>query len=445
MARQIFLISMIVCFTWGQSLSADPASLIRSLATTPELVDLITEYDTTRFRFEESLSQASDASARERLASEIQSAQTRFSRRFLQLAQKSEDSRVAVRAAVWILVNDRHASQETADALQQLARLKDHEDLADVVGVTSKWPPSRALDEFFATIGTSSNPTVRLHAKYAQALHGMAALDAAHQLRGYEQRKQDALLEVARRELGTQAVSQLLTHDDGEAKRRVESLLNEVIQNAREIPSVRGSLADTARADLFELKNLAIGQRAPEISGVDLTGAPMKLSNFRGNVVLLGFWGSWCPQCMQLLPQERAIAEALSGQPFVQLGVNNDDDVAAAQKAVEREEMTWRSWRDGNRTSGKIASQWNVKEWPTFYVIDADGIIRHKIRGVEANGLSTSIALRIDELIHSMASDKVSTRAWWLFGGGVVLTGFALVRAALQRTPGGTKIRHALK
>jgi hypothetical protein len=48
---------------------------------------------------------------------------------------------------------------------------------------------------------------------------------------------------------------------------------------------------------------------------------------------------------------------------------------------MEKEEITWRSWWDGGNTSGPIASAWNVKGWPTLYVIDHKGTIRHKYLG----------------------------------------------------------------
>ena len=51
-------------------------------------------------------------------------------------------------------------------------------------------------------------------------------------------------------------------------------------------------------------------------------------------------------------------------------------------KAIKRESITWRSWWDGGNTQGPIATQWNVKGWPTLYILDHNGIIRHKnLRG----------------------------------------------------------------
>ncbi len=55
----------------------------------------------------------------------------------------------------------------------------------------------------------------------------------------------------------------------------------------------RGTLGQAAESALFEMQNLAIGKPAPEIVGEDLNGKPMKLSDYRGKVVVLDFWGDW--------------------------------------------------------------------------------------------------------------------------------------------------------
>ena len=55
----------------------------------------------------------------------------------------------------------------------------------------------------------------------------------------------------------------------------------------------RKRLGEAATSALFELKNLSIGKVAPDIVGEDLDGTPMKLSDYRGKVVVLDFWGDW--------------------------------------------------------------------------------------------------------------------------------------------------------
>jgi hypothetical protein len=80
---------------------------------------------------------------------------------------------------------------------------------------------------------------------------------------------------------------------------------------------------------------------------------------------------------MQLIPQERALAARLAGAEFTLLGVNGDGDRKAAAANAAKAGVTWRSWWDGG-ADGKLAAGWNVNAWPTVYVIDRAGVIRHK-------------------------------------------------------------------
>ncbi len=79
-----------------------------------------------------------------------------------------------------------------------------------------------------------------------------------------------------------------------------------------------------------------------------------------------------------MYPHERSLVKKMEGKPFVLLGVNSDGDKDKLRKRMEAEHITWRSWWDGGDTSGPIASQFNVHGWPTLYVVDHRGVIRHK-------------------------------------------------------------------
>jgi hypothetical protein len=68
----------------------------------------------------------------------------------------------------------------------------------------------------------------------------------------------------------------------------------------------------------------------------------------------------------------------LEGKPFVLLGVNNDNDREAVRQVIAVKHLTWRSWWDGG---GEIAERWHVKEWPTMYVLDTQGVVRYRVRG----------------------------------------------------------------
>ena len=63
---------------------------------------------------------------------------------------------------------------------------------------------------------------------------------------------------------------------------------------------------------------------APDIEGDDFDGTRFKLSDYRGKVVAVSFWASWCKPCRELIPHERAIVERFQGRNFVLLGVNID-------------------------------------------------------------------------------------------------------------------------
>jgi thiol-disulfide isomerase/thioredoxin len=142
-------------------------------------------------------------------------------------------------------------------------------------------------------------------------------------------------------------------------------------------------LGDEARTELFELRHLRVGQTAPEIEGEDLGGAKFKLSDYRGKVVLLVFWASWCGPCMAAVPHEKELVEHFKGRPFALVGVNGDPEKERVLKVVEKQQIPWRSfWNGEDGPGGPIASAWNVRGWPTVYVLDGRGVIRYKyLRG----------------------------------------------------------------
>ena len=139
------------------------------------------------------------------------------------------------------------------------------------------------------------------------------------------------------------------------------------------------TLGDEARPDLFELRYLRIGKPAPDLTAVDLDGQTFSLSDYKGKAVLLVFWAAWCGPCMAAVPHEKELVERFKGRPFALLGVNGDGDLKGAKKAVEQFQIPWRSfWNGKDGPGGPIAVAWNVRGWPTTYLIDHEGIIRHK-------------------------------------------------------------------
>jgi thiol-disulfide isomerase/thioredoxin len=145
-------------------------------------------------------------------------------------------------------------------------------------------------------------------------------------------------------------------------------------------------LAEKAKAELAWIANipdLKIGRIAPDVVGEDLDGKPLRLSAYRGKVVVLCFWGTWCSPCMAMVPDERKLVKRMEGKPFALLGVDCDqaEDRDKARKAARDEKMTWPSfWDKGN--NGPIQTRYNVDYYPTVYVLDDGGAIRYiDVRG----------------------------------------------------------------
>ncbi|SRR5258708_5622106 len=83
-----------------------------------------------------------------------------------------------------------------------------------------------------------------------------------------------------------------------------------------------------------------------------------------------------------MYPHERSLVKDLEGKPFALLGINSDTDKEKLKKAMEEEHITWRSWWNGPEgTGGPISTKWNVSGWPTLYILDHKGVVRHKYLG----------------------------------------------------------------
>ncbi len=150
-------------------------------------------------------------------------------------------------------------------------------------------------------------------------------------------------------------------------------------------------LAELARPELSELRRLTIGKAAPEIDGCDLYGRPMKLSHYRGKVVTLLFWSAFSPSEHEAR-ESRRLVEQMDGKPFVLLGIPSCDRPEDAKNAAETNQMNWPSFQDTR--GGPISKSYNVKSWPTVFVLDRQGIIRY--RGLHHR---SEIAAAVDKLL----------------------------------------------
>jgi hypothetical protein len=102
-----------------------------------------------------------------------------------------------------------------------------------------------------------------------------------------------------------------------------------------------------------------------------------------------------------MYPHERSLVERLKDKPFALLGVNSDPDKDKLKKRLVEEQITWRSfWNGPKGPDGPISKAWNVRGWPTVYVLDHQGVIRYK--GARGKELDEAV----DELLADLEKER---------------------------------------
>jgi len=122
----------------------------------------------------------------------------------------------------------------------------------------------------------------------------------------------------------------------------------------------------------------AIGAAAPDFASRSDSGRNVRLSELRGQVVLINFWASWCNPCRQELPLLNKIYAQYRATGFVLLAVNVDDNRKDAEVMLKRLGLRFPTLFDSNKNVAKL---YGVDAMPATLVIDRDGRVRHVHRG----------------------------------------------------------------
>ena len=120
-----------------------------------------------------------------------------------------------------------------------------------------------------------------------------------------------------------------------------------------------------------------VGAAAKEFTVQD-SDHQVSLNQFRGHVVVLNFWATWCPPCNQELPSIMDMQNRLRGRGVVVLGVSIDVDGDAYHRFLKERSVNFVTVRDPEQ---KIANMYGTSMWPESYVIDRQGVLRRKIVG----------------------------------------------------------------
>lgn len=112
---------------------------------------------------------------------------------------------------------------------------------------------------------------------------------------------------------------------------------------------------------------------APDIRLTDLDGNPVALSDYRGKVVLVNNWATWCPPCRAEMPDLQAYYEAHADEGFVLIGIDAGDSPEEVRKFVNAMRLTYPIWLDMEMVA---VSKFRNLSLPSSYLIDRDGIMR---------------------------------------------------------------------
>ena len=129
---------------------------------------------------------------------------------------------------------------------------------------------------------------------------------------------------------------------------------------------------------------LTVGAAFPDFKEKDTAGKPLSIANYKGKVVLIDFWATWCGPCVAELPNVLQAYEKHHAAGFEIIGISLDSDRSKLDKFVKEKNMPWQQFFDGNGWENKLAQQYGVNSIPATYLLDREGkIIGKGLRGAD--------------------------------------------------------------
>ena len=258
---------------------------------------------------------------------------------------------------------DQHAA---AGARALMTHALDHDDLWPRVlraldrvrGPSGTGAPDSPIEQFFSEMASDTdNPVLRATAQYHLAAGLMREAKGSMMTSVDHAARRERALEHA---TGLSAGVEDETFDD--STRRVAD---------DEAPRTFAQ----AEADLIDsIRHATIGGTLPEWTGRRLDGAEESLSAYRGRVLLIDFWATWCVPCIHALPDLREMVADLPADRFALLAISVDEELDTVTEFMKQEAMPWDNWHVG--LSSGIERILDVRGFPTYLLADENGTIQ---------------------------------------------------------------------
>ncbi len=153
-------------------------------------------------------------------------------------------------------------------------------------------------------------------------------------------------------------------------------------------------LAKKAANLLFAVQNMSIGATVPNVQHVNLADAKDQIENYRGKVLLIDFWATWCGPCVRSIPHLVDLKKKYDADKFEVLSISVDDEIQDVKDFQEDTDMPWAHWFTGPKH--EMVNQWNIAAFPTYILVDKEGVIQ-----LITNGISPTFEKKMDALVKS--------------------------------------------
>jgi len=158
---------------------------------------------------------------------------------------------------------------------------------------------------------------------------------------------------------------------------------------AKNVDAMLSSIEKQKESKKIE-RSLVAGVPFPDFAKTDLDGKPLSVANYKGKIVMIDFWATWCGPCVGELPNVIKTYEKYHDKGFEIIGVSLDKDKEKLTAFLKENKMTWPQYFDGRGWQNEVSSKCGVNSIPSTYLLDKEGKIIAK--GLRGEALEAAVA-----------------------------------------------------